>query len=77
MSDPDDATQWQAEDVASRGCRHDPGFLAQIAKTPPADQIDVARFDVIAILRYARLSSGEPIVSGAETAQLVIESLGR
>ena len=103
MSDPEDATQWQAEDVISRGYKHDPGFLKLIAATTPADQIDVNRHDAIvvaggqgpmftfdravglqrkfaefyeagklavalchgtALLRYARLSNGEPLVAG-------------
>lgn len=103
MSDPEDASQWQAEDVISRGYKHDPGFVKLIASTAPAGQIDAGRFDAIviaggqapmftferatglhrkfaefyeagklavalchgtAILRYARLSDGEPLVKG-------------
>lgn len=103
MSDPEDATQWQAEDVISRGYKHDPGFMKLIAATTPVEQIDVGRFDAIvvaggqgpmftfdravglqrkfaefyeagklavalchgtALLRYARLSNGEPLVAG-------------
>jgi putative intracellular protease/amidase len=103
MSDPEDASQWQAEDVISRGYKHDPGFVKLLAATAPAGQIDAGRFDAIvvaggqgpmftfehattlqdkfvefyeagkltvalchgtAILRYARLSDGQPLVAG-------------
>ena len=103
MSDPEDASQWQAEDVISRGYKHDPGFMKLLENTRPADEIDLGRFDAIlvaggqgpmftfekaadlhgkfaefyeagkiaaalchgvAILRYARLSNGEPLVKG-------------
>jgi putative intracellular protease/amidase len=103
MSDPEDASQWQAEDVISRGYKHDPSFMKLIENTRPVSDIDVSWFDAIvvaggqgpmftfeaavglhrkftefyeagkiaaalchgvAILRYARLSSGEPLVRG-------------
>jgi len=103
LSDPEDASQWQAEDVISRGYKHDPRFMARIADTRPVDEIETDDFDAIlvaggqgplftfekaenlqrtfvefyqagrvtaamchgtAILRYARLSSGEPLVAG-------------
>jgi len=103
MSDPEDATQWQAEDVISRGYKHDPGFMKLLENTRPVSDIDLNRFDAIvvaggqgpmftfekavdlhrkftecyeagkiaaalchgvAILRYARLSDGEPLVKG-------------
>ena len=103
LSDPEDASQWQAEDVISRGYKHDPGFMALLAETRPVDGIGTDDFDAIlvaggqgplftfekaenlhrkftefyqagkvtaamchgtAILRYARLTGGEPIVSG-------------
>jgi putative intracellular protease/amidase len=102
MSDPEDASQWQAEDVISRGYKHDPGFMKLIENTRPVNDIDVSRFDAIvvaggqgpmftfdvavslhrkftefyeagkiaaalchgvAILRYARLSDGKPLVA--------------
>ncbi len=102
-SDPEDASQWQAEDVISRGYKHDPGFMKLLENTRPVTGIDVSRFDAIvvaggqgpmftfgkaaglhrkfvefyeagkiaaalchgaAILRYARLSDGEPLVKG-------------
>jgi hypothetical protein len=31
LSDPEDAGQWQAEDVISRGYKHDPAFMALLA----------------------------------------------
>lgn len=103
LSDPEDASGWQAEDVISRGYKHDPGFLALLDETPPVDEIGTDDFDAIlvaggqgplftfekaenlqhkfaefyqagkvtaamchgtAILRYARLPGGEPLVSG-------------
>ncbi len=103
MSDPEDASQWQAEDVISRGYKHDPEFTKLIEDTKPVEQLDVERYDVMvvaggqgpmftferaeglqrkfvefyesgkvtaalchgaAILRYAKLSSGKPLVAG-------------
>jgi putative intracellular protease/amidase len=103
MSDPEDPSQWQAEDVISRGYKHDPEFTKLVDNTRPVDDLDVENFDAIlvaggqgpmftfekadrlqrkfveffecgkvtcamchgtAILRYARLSSGEPLVAG-------------
>jgi putative intracellular protease/amidase len=103
MSDPDDASQWQAEDVISRGYKHDAEFVKLIENTNSVDDLDIDRFDAlvvaggqgpmftfeqaqnlhrkfvefyeagkitaalchgVAVLRYARLSSGEPLVKG-------------
>ena len=103
MSDPEDASQWQAEDVISRGYKHDPAFVQLIESTRPVDELDVDAYDVLvvaggqgpmftfekaenlqrkfvdfyesgkvtaalchgtAILRYATLSNGEPLVKG-------------
>jgi putative intracellular protease/amidase len=103
MSNPEDASQWQAEDVISRGYIHDPAFVDLVATTKNVDDIDVKTFDAIvvaggqgpmftfdtaanlhakfvefyeagkvvaalchgvAILRYARLANGEPLVKG-------------
>ena len=103
MSDPEDASQWQAEDVISRGYKHDPAFVRLVENTRSVDEIDVSRFDAIvvaggqgpmftfdkatnlqkkfvgfyeagkiaaalchgvAILRYATLSNGQPLVKG-------------
>jgi putative intracellular protease/amidase len=103
MSNPEDASQWQAEDVISRGYLHDPEFLKLVDNTAPVDDIDVDAFDAIvvaggagpmftfdtatnlhvkfaefyaaskvsaalchgvAILRYARSGDGEPLVAG-------------
>ena len=41
MSDPEDASQWQAEDVISRGYKHDPAFLALVEDTRPVRDLDV------------------------------------
>jgi putative intracellular protease/amidase len=103
MSDPEDASQWQAEDVISRGYKHDPAFVELVENTKPVDELNVADYDVLvvaggqgpmftfekaeslqrkfsefyesgkvtaalchgtAILRYAKLSTGEPLVKG-------------
>jgi putative intracellular protease/amidase len=103
MSDPEDASQWQAEDVISRGYKHDSEFAKVVANTRPVDEIDLNRFDAlvvagglapmftyeyadnlqakfvefyeagkvtaalchgVALLRYVRLSNGEPLVKG-------------
>ncbi len=103
MSDPEDVSQWQAEDVISRGYKHDPAFVQLIENTASVDAITLDRYAAIvvaggqgpmftfeqatnlhhkfvefyeagkvtaalchgaAILRYARLSNGEPLVKG-------------
>ena len=103
MSDHEDASQWQAEDVISRGYKHDPEFVKLIENTTPVDDLAVDDYDALvvaggqgpmftfekaenlqrkftefyesgkvtaalchgtAILRYARLSNGEPLVAG-------------
>lgn len=103
MSDPEDVSQWQAEDVISRGYKHDPEFVKLVENTRSVDEIDINRFDALlvaggqgpmftfekatnlhrkfaefyeagkvvvalchgcAILRYATLSNGEPLVKG-------------
>jgi putative intracellular protease/amidase len=103
MSDPQDASQWQAEDVISRGYKHDPEFMKLVENTGSVDSLDVNSFDALvvaggqgpmftfeaasnlhakfvefyesgkltaalchgaAILRFARLANGEPLVKG-------------
>jgi putative intracellular protease/amidase len=103
MSDPEDASGWQAEDVISRGYKHDPEFLKLVESTGSVDSIDLDRFGAIvvaggqgpmftferatslhrkfvefyeagkvaaalchgvAVLRYARLADGSPLVTG-------------
>ena len=103
MSDPEDASQWQAEDVISRGYKHDAQFLKLVETTRPVEEIDLDHFDAIVVaggqgpmftfeaaanlhakftefyeagricaalchgvglLRHIRLSSGEPLVAG-------------
>jgi len=102
MSDPDDASQWQAEDVISRGFKHDPEFLKIVENTKPVDEIDIdidaivvaggqapmftydkatnlqskfvefyeagklcaALCHGVALLRYTKLSDGSPLVAG-------------
>jgi putative intracellular protease/amidase len=103
MSDPEDPSGWQAEDVISRGYKHDPQFVKLIENTRPVEDISLDRYDAlvvaggqgpmftfeaattlhakfqefyeagkvtaalchgVAILRYARVSSGAPLVAG-------------
>jgi putative intracellular protease/amidase len=80
MSDPEDASQWQAEDVISRGYKHDPQFLKLVETTRTVDEIGnlhakftefyeagrlcAALCHGVALLRYTRLSSGESLVAG-------------
>jgi putative intracellular protease/amidase len=103
MSNPDDASGWQADDVISRGYVHDPAFMKLVDNTRSVDDLDVDAFDAIvvaggqgpmftfdtatnlhakfvqfyeagkvaaalchgvAILKYARLAGGEPLVAG-------------
>jgi len=49
MSNPEDQSQWQAEDVISRGYIHDPEFVKLVEHTKAAKDIDVSRFDAIII----------------------------
>jgi putative intracellular protease/amidase len=103
ISDPDDQSQWQSEDVISRGYKHDPAFMKLLDDTRPVDDMDVEWFDAIvvaggqgpmftfeaagnlqqafvefyesgklaaalchgtALLRYTRLADGDPLVKG-------------
>jgi putative intracellular protease/amidase len=50
MSDPEDPSGWQAEDVISRGYKHDPQFVKLIETTRPVDEIDVQGFDAIVVV---------------------------
>jgi putative intracellular protease/amidase len=50
MSDPEDASEWQAEDVISRGYKHDPQFLKLVETTSPVDQVAPDRFDAIVVV---------------------------
>jgi putative intracellular protease/amidase len=50
MSDPEDASGWQAEDVISRGYRHDPQFVRLLETTRPVDEIDLEGFDAIVVV---------------------------
>jgi putative intracellular protease/amidase len=49
LSDPEDASRWQAEDVISRGYKHDPDFLRLIEATPSVDALDVDAYDVLVV----------------------------
>jgi putative intracellular protease/amidase len=49
MSDPEDESQWQAEDVISRGYNHDPEFLKLVQNTKPVDDLNVDDYDVMVV----------------------------
>jgi putative intracellular protease/amidase len=49
LSDPEDESRWQAEDVISRGYKHDPAFLALIEATSPVDDLDVDAYDALVV----------------------------
>ncbi len=49
MSNPDDKSHWQREDLISRGFMGDPALMALLANTPAAKTIDVSKFDAIVI----------------------------
>src|SRR4051794_4024633 len=103
LSDPEDESQWQAEDVISRGYKHDPAFMRRVENTLPVRELEIDAYDVLvvaggqgpmftfeaatglrekfvafyeagkvtaalchgtAILAFATLSDGEPLVKG-------------
>jgi len=49
MSDPDDVTRWQREDLISRGFIKDPELLQLVKNTAAASDINVNLFDAIVI----------------------------
>jgi putative intracellular protease/amidase len=49
MSDPEDESQWQKEDVISRGYKHDPEFLALVESTAPVRDLHVDAYDVLVV----------------------------
>jgi putative intracellular protease/amidase len=49
MSDPEDESQWQAEDVISRGYKHDPRFMQLVEDTKPVRDLDVDAYDVLVV----------------------------
>src|SRR5262249_31362910 len=49
MSNPEDASQWQAEDVISRGYLHDPEFMKLVEHTAQVDDIDVETYDALVV----------------------------
>jgi len=62
MSNPDDKTRWQSEDLISRGFQGDPALMALLANTPAARTIDVSRFDAIVV------AGGQAPISSMEKA---------
>jgi putative intracellular protease/amidase len=49
MSNPDDVTQWQKEDLISRGFIGDPDLMKLVENTKVVDEIEVNRFDAIVV----------------------------
>jgi putative intracellular protease/amidase len=49
MSDPEDVSQWQSEDVISRGYKHDPDFVALVENTKKVDDIGLDAFDALVV----------------------------
>src|SRR5262245_45322036 len=49
MSNPEDASHWQSEDVISRGYLHDPAFVELVENTTAIGDIDVHAFDGILV----------------------------
>ena len=49
MSDPEDVSQWQAEDAISRGYKHDPDFMELIGNTKGVDAISMDAFDALIV----------------------------
>jgi putative intracellular protease/amidase len=49
LSDPEDPSRWQAEDVISRGYKHDPEFLQLLEETRAVDDLDVDAYDVLVV----------------------------
>ena len=49
LSDPEDPSRWQAEDVISRGYKHDPDFVALIEATKPIVDLEVDAYDVLVV----------------------------
>jgi putative intracellular protease/amidase len=49
MSDPDDPSKWQAEDVISRGYKHDADFVELLQSTESVDAIAIGDFDALVV----------------------------
>jgi putative intracellular protease/amidase len=49
MSDPEDPSQWQAEDVISRGYKHDPAFRELVENTKKVAELDVDAYDALVV----------------------------
>ena len=49
LGDPEDPSRWQAEDVISRGYKHDPDFVALIEATKPIVDLEVDADDVLVV----------------------------
>ena len=68
-SDPEDASQWQAEDVVSRGYKHDPDFMTLVQNTKTVDEISLDAFDAIMV------AGGEGQGSGVFPTYPVLRSM--
>jgi putative intracellular protease/amidase len=70
MSDPDDPSQWQADDVISRGYKHDAQFMELVANTGRVDDIDTERFDALVVAGgQGPMFTFEPLVRGKTAVQ--------
>ena len=49
MSDPEDRSEWQKEDVISRGYKHDPEFIGLVENTKPVRDLDIDAYDVLVV----------------------------
>ena len=49
MSNPEDVTQWQTDDVISRGYIHDPEFVKLVENTKAAKEIELEKFDAMIV----------------------------
>lgn len=49
MSDPDDDSRWQAEDVISRGYKHTPWFMDLVRDTRSVDDLDIDAYDALVV----------------------------
>ena len=61
MSDPEDASQWQAGDVIGRGYKHDPDLLDLIENTESVETVSLEPFDA-------------PVVAGGQGPMFTMEN---
>jgi len=49
LRNPEDASQWRAEDVISRGYKHYPNFLQLLENTSPTDELSIDDYDALIV----------------------------